>query len=77
MIVGAVTVLLVHLLTQPYEKTHINIIEALVLVNFVTLPVLFLNPAFTNVPTWFSTLLLLAPYCYGVLYCIWALTNFI
>lgn len=73
MAVGGVGVLLVHLLFQPYEDRHVNIIESLVLINLVSVTVMFLNPTINKVPIWFSICLLLLPYLYGTLYLAWRL----
>lgn len=70
-------VLLVHLLVQPYEKRHVNIIESLVLINLVAVTIIFLNSSSGQVPTWFSTSLLLIPYLYGILYFISILVLYI
>ena len=77
MTLTAVCVLLVHLLVQPYEKRHVNVVESLVLVTLVTVAILFLNPTLNQVPVWFSTLLLLTPYLYGLLYFLWTLLHYI
>ena len=73
MSLASLSVLLIHLLVQPYQKRHVNIIEAWVLINLVTVVVVFLNPSTNQVPSWIGTLLLLSPYFYGVIYITWAL----
>ena len=68
MTIGALTVLLTHLLAQPYEKWHVNIIESLILANLLVVSIMYLNPPVSQIPDWFSTTLLLSPYIYGTLY---------
>ena len=65
---GALIVLLVHLLIQPYEKKHVNIIETLILTDLLVVSIMYLNPPVNQIPDWFSTILLLAPYVYCMLY---------
>ncbi len=76
MSLGSVSVLVIHLLVQPYQKRHVNIIEAFVLMNLVTVTVVFLNPTTNEVPGWLGTLLLLLPYFYGIFYISWALVHY-
>lgn len=65
---GALCVLLVHLLSQPYEKRCVNIIESLILTNLLIVSIMYLNPPVNQIPDWFSTTLLSAPYIYCMLY---------
>lgn len=75
MVLAALAILLIHLLIQPYEKRHVNIIESLVLMNLVVVAIVHLNPLLNQIPVWFSTTLLLAPYLYGLLYLAWVLVT--
>ena len=77
MIVGAVTILMVHLLVQPYEKRHVNIIESLILLNLVVVGVASLNPNIYKVPQWLRAILLLAPFVYGFFYMNWKTAHYI
>lgn len=77
MIVGAVTILMVHLLVQPYEKRHVNIIESLILLNLVVVGVVSLSPSTYAVPQWLRAILLLAPFIYGLLYIAWKAAYYI
>lgn len=71
MVLVTVAVLLVHVLTKPYEKNHVNIIETLILLNLVAITVMFLDPTENPVPAWLSTVLLILPYLYAVVYIAW------
>ena len=78
MLLGTQVVLVVHLLSKPYESSHMNIIEALILANLVIVTAMSLNnPAGNQVPLWFNMALLLVPYIYGVFYSMWLLVHYI
>ncbi len=64
----AMAVLLVHLLSKPYENNTINMIEALILTDLVAVTVVFLDPVNHPVPQWLRIVLLLLPYLYATLY---------
>ena len=68
MSLAALTVLIVHLFTKPYEQMYINVIEAAILLNLLMVTAAFLNPSNSPVPVWFSTLLVLLPYFYAIGY---------
>lgn len=61
-------VLIVHLFTKPFQNMYINIIEAAILLNLLMVTVAFLDPSNTPVPLEFSTMLLLLPYAYAIVY---------
>lgn len=71
MSLSALTVLIVHLFVKPYEKMYINIIETAILLNLLMVTAAFLDPSNSPVPQWFSTLLVLLPYCYAACYVTW------
>ena len=68
MSLAALTVLLVHLFTKPFQKMYINVIEAAILLDLLLVTVAFLDPSNTSVPFEFSIVLLLLPYAYAVGY---------
>ena len=68
MIIAAVTILIVHMLVQPYEKQYINVIETFILINLVAVGVVSLNPSVFQFPQWLLAFLILAPFIYGLLY---------
>lgn len=76
MTVSAVFVLMVHILTKPYIKSYINVIEALILLNLAAVTVVYLNPSTNHVPRWFSTLLVLLPYAYCLIYMVWRIVRY-
>lgn len=71
----AILVLVVQLLVQPYQKRYVNIIESLILMNLVVVCMLYLNPFRSETYFVFSTILLLAPFIYGLLYMTWSVFN--
>ena len=73
----AVTVLLVHLLSKPYERQVVNIIEALILTDLVAITVVFIDPTDHPVPQWLRIILLILPYIYASFYLIWMATSFV
>lgn len=77
MVLVSVVVLLVHLLSKPYESRYVNIIEAMILVNLVAVTVIFLDPTDNPVPEWLSTTLLILPYLYAVVYIGWTAVRYI
>ena len=71
MSLAALAVLIVHLFVKPYEKMYINVIETAILLNLLMVSAAFLDPSNSPVPEWFSTILVLLPYCYAVGYISW------
>ncbi len=68
MIIGAVTILLVHMLVQPYEKKYINVTETLILMDLVAVGVVSLSPSTFRFPQVLLAVLLLAPFVYGIIF---------
>ena len=68
MSVVALVVLIVHVFTKPFEKMHINIIEAAILLNLLMVTAAFLDPSNSPVPFEFSTILVVLPYVYAFCY---------
>ena len=66
MSLAALVVLIIHLFTKPYEKMHVNIIEAAILLDLLMVTAAFLDPSNSPVPYWFSVVLLVLPYVYAV-----------
>ena len=77
MTVSAVFVLMTHVLTKPYVKTHINIIETLILLNLAAVTVVYLNPSVNHVPQWLTTLLVLLPFAYCLVYILWRISRYV
>jgi len=68
MILGALTILVVHMLVQPYEKSYINAIETLILMDLAAVGMVSLNPLDFHFPIWLLAVLLLAPFGYGIVF---------
>lgn len=68
MSVVALIVLIVHVFTKPFEKMHINVIEAAILLNLLMVTAAFLDPSNSPVPFAFSTILVVLPYVYAAVY---------
>lgn len=77
MTASAMFVLMTHVLTKPYVKTYINIIETLILLNLAAVTVIYLNPSSNSVPRWLSTLLVVLPYVYCIVYILWRIARYI
>ena len=77
MTVSAVFVLMTHVLTKPYVKTHINIIETLILLNLAAVTVVYLNPSVNHVPQWLTALLVLLPFAYCLVYILWRISGYV
>ena len=74
---SAVFVLMTHVLTKPYVKTYVNIIETLILLNLAAVTVVYLSPSTNPVPQWLTTLLVLLPYAYCIGYLLWRMARYI
>ena len=77
MTASAVFVLMTHVLTKPYEKTYINVIETLILLNLAAVTVVYLNPSSNLVPQWVTTILVILPYVYCIVYVVWRISRYI
>ena len=77
MTASAVFVLMTHVLTKPYEKTYINVIETLILLNLAAVTVVYLNPSSNSVPQWLTTILVILPYVYCIIYIVWRISTYI
>lgn len=77
MTASAMFVLMTHVLSKPYEKTYINIIETLILLNLAAVTVVYLSPITNPVPEWVSTLLVLLPYVYCLAYLLWRIARYV
>ena len=75
MTVSAVFVLMTHVLTKPYVKSYTNIIETLILLNLAAVTIVYLNPLANHVPQWFTTLLVLLPFAYCLVYILWRISR--
>ena len=77
MSLAALSVLLVHIFSKPYQNKNINIIEAAILLDLLMVTVAFLDPSSDNSLKYFGYVLLFLPYIYAIGYIAWIPFNYI
>ena len=71
----ALTILIVHLFTKPFENKYTNIIEAAILLNLLMVTAAFLDPLSSPIPEQFKTFLVVLPYVYAFCYLSWRIAE--
>ena len=71
MSLAALVVLGVHCFAKPYKESHVNAIEACVLLNLLLVTGAFLDPTGNQVPKGFSLFLVMIPFAYAALFLVW------
>lgn len=77
MSLAALTVLLVHIFSKPYEKEYINIIEAAILLDLLMVTGAFLDPSSSGALMVFGYILVFLPYAYAVGFMSWVAFQYI
>lgn len=77
MSIAALVVMIVHVLTKPYENKYTNIIEAAILLDLLLVTGAFLDPSSEQVPEAFAYILIFLPYLFCIGYICWIIGKYI
>ena len=77
MSLAALSVLLVHIFSKPYENEYINIIEAAILLDLLMVTGAFLDPSSDDSLRYFGYVLVFLPYVYAIGYIAWTTFKYI